>query len=233
MNPNAGSQAAPDGGPGQALQTRWSLIERLKDWDDEASWRDFFSTYRGLIYGVACKAGLTDTEAQEVVQETVIAVAKKMPEFKCGCDKGSFKGFLLQITTRRIADQFRKRPRSGQASPESAPSEAPPLRSGPTPDESGTATIERVPDPSGNDLERVWNKEWEKHVIDAALARVKTRADPEQFQMFELHVLREVPVKEVARTLGVTAAQIYFAKYKIARLLKRETARLEKRSEAR
>jgi RNA polymerase sigma-70 factor (ECF subfamily) len=77
--------------------------------EDEASWREFFDTYWLLIYSVARKAGLTETEAQEAVQETVISVAKKMPEFNYDPQAGSFKGFLLQTTGWRITDQFRKR----------------------------------------------------------------------------------------------------------------------------
>jgi len=44
--------------------------------------------------------------------------------------------------------------------------------------------------------------------------------------MFELHVLRGQPVREVARKLGVTAARVYFAKYRISKLLKSEIQRL-------
>ncbi|MBI4661895.1 MAG: sigma-70 family RNA polymerase sigma factor, partial [Verrucomicrobia bacterium] len=35
------------------IPTRLSLIERLKNWDDQTSWQDFFNTYWRLIYGVA------------------------------------------------------------------------------------------------------------------------------------------------------------------------------------
>ncbi len=51
----------------QSIGTRHSLLSRLKDWDDQDSWRDFFNTYWKLIYGVAIKSGLTDAEAQDVV----------------------------------------------------------------------------------------------------------------------------------------------------------------------
>src|SRR6266496_3881416 len=34
------------------LPTRWSLLTRLKNWDDQASWQEFFDTYWKLIYGV-------------------------------------------------------------------------------------------------------------------------------------------------------------------------------------
>ena len=65
----------------ELIPTRGALI-RLKDWDGNESWKRFFDTYWKLIYGTAIKLGISDAEAQEVVQETLIAVAKKMNEFK-------------------------------------------------------------------------------------------------------------------------------------------------------
>src|SRR6266446_9439308 len=97
-----------------SIRTLHSLLNRLKDLGDQASWQDFFDTYWRLIYNVAVKAGLTDAEAQEVVQETVIAVARKIAEFKADPAYGSFSAWLMRLTRWRIADQFRKR--VGQAS---------------------------------------------------------------------------------------------------------------------
>ncbi|MBI2924817.1 MAG: sigma-70 family RNA polymerase sigma factor, partial [Verrucomicrobia bacterium] len=54
------------------LSTRRSLITRLKNWDDQEGWREFFQTYWKLIYSVAVKSGLTNEEAEDVVQETVV-----------------------------------------------------------------------------------------------------------------------------------------------------------------
>src|SRR5438309_1164194 len=93
------------------IPTRTSLVKRLKHWDDQDSWRDFFTTYWKLIYGACIKAGLNDAEAQDVVQETVIAVAKKMEDFKYDSAVDSFKGWLLYLTRKRIAMQYRKRER--------------------------------------------------------------------------------------------------------------------------
>jgi len=62
--------------------TRPSLLVRLKDTGDQQSWQEFNDLYRKLIFGFAIKAGLTETEAQEVVQETLIAAAKNLPEFR-------------------------------------------------------------------------------------------------------------------------------------------------------
>src|SRR5438093_6906525 len=96
------------------LATRRSLVERLANWEDQRRWQEFFDTYWKLIYSAARQSGLTDSEAQEVVQETVITVAKNIDKLKYDPAIGSFKGWLLQITRWRIADQFRKR-ESGNA----------------------------------------------------------------------------------------------------------------------
>src|SRR5246127_1749587 len=118
---------------GGLASTRRSLVDRLANWDDQKRWQAFFDTYWKLIYSTARKAGLTDTEAQDVVQETVITVAKKIDKLKYDPAIGSFKGWLLQITRWRIADQYRKR-RPGEAKrPLSA-------------EDRMTATIERVAD---------------------------------------------------------------------------------------
>ena len=206
------------------IPTRWSLLGRLKDSGDDRSWQEFFNTYWRLIYSVALKAGLNDTEAQEVVQETVIAVAKKMPEFKCDPARGSFKGWLLQITWRRIADQRRKRRREGRHLLDQSL-----LTSAATREEgTGTDAVERMADPAGFDLEKVWAEEWEKHLLESALEQVKQQANAEDYQIFDLHVLKKFPVAEVARKLGVKSARVYFAKYKVSAMLKREVQRLER-----
>jgi RNA polymerase sigma-70 factor (ECF subfamily) len=165
--------------PFDPIPTRHSLLNRLKDWGDQTSWQDFFDSYWRLIYNVAVKAGLTDSEAQEVVPETVIAVAKKISEFKADPARGSFSAWLMHTTRWRIADQFRKR--VGQASRLSAAGKAgetPALRS----EDTGlTDAINRVPDPAGVRLEAVWNEEWEKNMISAALERVKSKVSPKQY----------------------------------------------------
>ncbi len=212
--------------PDEFLPTRRSLLARLKDWGDHASWEDFFNTYWRLIYSVAIKAGLSDTEAQDVVQETVLTVAKKIGEFKSDPAIGSFKGWLMLLTRRRIADQFGKQYKVGAAPRLSAAAETATPLSGD--DSTRTSTVERVPDPASFGLDAWWEEEWQKNLLLAATERVKTQVSPKQFQMFELYVMREWPAQKVAATLGVSATQVYLAKHRVGRLLKKEVKRLER-----
>src|SRR5262249_59446262 len=96
------------------IPTRASLLDRLRNPDDSASWNEFYRIYRELIYSVARRASLTEQEAQEVVQDTLISVAKKMPEFTYDPSKDSFKGWLLTVTRWRIRDQLEKRARDAK-----------------------------------------------------------------------------------------------------------------------
>ena len=65
-----------------STQTRPSLLNRLKTGDDAESWQEFYRVYGKLVRDFAIQAGLTDTEADEVEQETAIAVARHFPEFR-------------------------------------------------------------------------------------------------------------------------------------------------------
>jgi RNA polymerase sigma factor (sigma-70 family) len=201
---------------GGLLATRRSLVDRLADWDDRKNWQEFFDTYWKLIYAAARKSGLTEVEAQEVVQETVITVAKKVDKLKYDPAIGSFKGWLLQITRWRIADQFRKRDPVNVA------------RRPRTVDDRLTATIERVPDPQAIDLDAIWEKEWQDNLFAAAITRVKKKVDPKHFQIFDCCVRKEWPSQKVSEQLRVSIGQVYLARHRVSALLKKEIKALEK-----
>ena len=82
------SQAEP--GTDSLLPTRQSLLSRLRDWQDQAGWREFFDSYWRLIYNVARKSGLHDAVAQDVVQNTFIFLTRKMHNCRYDPTRGSF-----------------------------------------------------------------------------------------------------------------------------------------------
>ena len=194
--------------------TRRSLVERLADGGDQRRWQEFFDTYWKLIYSAARQSGLTDTEAQEVVQETVITVAKNIDKLKYDPAIGSFKGWLLQITRWRIADQFRKREPGNVKRPRS-------------PDDRATATIERVPDSRVIDLDAVWEAEWKENLFETAIARVKKQVEPKQYQIFDCYVRKEWPAQKVAERLRINIGEVYLARHRVGALLKKEIRALK------
>jgi len=191
------------------IPTRLSLLTRLKDWNDQEGWREFFDMYWKLIYSFAIKKGLNDSEAQDVVQETIFSVLKNLQSFDS--NKAPFKTWLLHLTDWRITDQMRRRPRNNQ-----------PLRRD---DETGTA--ERVADPKGQSIEQVWNEEYENNLLAAAIERVKRKVDAKQYQVFDLYVFKNWPVTRVARALNINAGKVYLAKHRISRLIRKEIIHLQ------
>jgi RNA polymerase sigma factor (sigma-70 family) len=198
----------------QQIPTRYSLLSRLQNREDQESWKDFFDTYWRLIYSVASRSGLTECEAQDVVQETVITIARDIHKFKRDRSLGSFKGWLRNTVQWRIADQFRKREHASRHMESAARA---PRISDPA----------AIPDPA-NPLETMWQEEWQSNLLAAAMDRVKRRVKEEHYQIFYLYAIKDWPVLKVARATRASVAKIYVVKHRIAALVRDEIRNLEK-----
>jgi RNA polymerase sigma factor (sigma-70 family) len=181
--------------------TRESLLARLKEADQDG-WQRFFDIYGGVIHSLALKAGLGLSEADDVVQETLISVAAEMPDFRYDRSRGSFKGWLFRITRRRVADQFRKRARL-QRHEVALP-----------------AGVDEMADHTEDSLEAIWEEEWRMHLLQTAIDRVKKKVSPGQWQIFDLATLQAWPTDKIITLLGVNRARVYMAKLRVGRLLK-------------
>lgn len=198
------------------MLTRPSLLYRVRDAADAASWNEFNRLYRRLIYGRARRAGLRHADAEEVTQDVFARVAATIQEFDLNPERGSFRGWLMQLTQWRITDKFQ----SLQRHPSSA---ATPASSDAT--STATATIERVPAPVDDEDE--WDREWQQHVLAAALERVARQVKPRHFQAFELFARRGWPVLKVASELRLNPATVYVIRFRLTKLLQTEVLRLK------
>jgi len=197
-------------------KTRKSLIARLKNWEDRRTWEEFYQTYWRLIYSVAMKAGLRSDEAFDVVQETILGIAKQSKKDRYDPSAGSFKSWLLNMTRWRIGDQFRKRKKDTAM-----------VRPDFDDEGRGESIIEQMEDPKGGQLERVWDTEWARNLTAAALDKVKRRVSVKQYQIFDCYVVKGWDTERVARELGVSVTQVYLAKHRVGGVLKKELSQLE------
>lgn len=202
-----------------AARTRRSLIMRLGDWKDQRSWDEFYRTYWRLIFSVATKAGLRDDEAWDVVQETILTIAKQSVKGQYDPSRGSFKMWLWHITRWRINDQFRQR-RKDTASLVTAS------------DGTEREPLADIADPAGDEFSRIWEKEWQENIMKAAIERVKMKVSPQQFQIFDYNVLRGMSAGDVRSRLGVSIAQVYLAKHRVSAVLRKEIAYIRSQEEA-
>jgi RNA polymerase sigma factor (sigma-70 family) len=206
--------STPPDAPTSSLATRPSLLRRVRAWDDTASWNEFHRLYRKLIYGLARRSGLSHADAEDVTQDVFKRVAETIHQFESNPERGTFRGWLMNLTRWRIADRFAARPKGERLAGGDRDFTA----------TGGTGTLERLPAPDTVDAE--WEREWQRHLLDAACERLARRVKPRHFQVFELYVRRRTPVLQVARELGLDPASVYLIGSRLTRQLKAEVATL-------
>ena len=189
-----------------SLHTSVTLLSALRDMRDHSSWQNFHTLYRPMLLSVALRSGLSEQDAHDVVQDAIIEVAKEMPTFRYNRTRGRFKGWLLTIVRRRIANFWRSKhyrhngeqvPREQLVEPSNIDTSA----------------------ETGSEFERLWDEEWHAHALRVAEEHVKHEVEPLQFQAFQLHVIKGVAAGETARRLGIKLMEVYWAKYRIGRLM--------------
>jgi RNA polymerase sigma-70 factor (ECF subfamily) len=204
------------GNDNDSLATNWALVRKIASPTcDEQTWTEFYGLYRRLVYGVGRSMGLSHDEAEDAVQDTMTSMLAKLPDFEADPGRGSFRSWLLKIARWRIGDVLRDRP-----------ARKPEKQNGGD-DTAQTSTEERRPDPATVDLDALWEEQWKKSLYEEAVARVRQQVRPEQFQIFDFYVIREMPVLRVAKSLGVNLGSVYLARHRILKLIRIEVKRLQ------
>lgn len=150
-----------------------------------------------------------------MVQETMISVAKHMPDFKYDRSIGSFKAWLLNMTRWRITDQFRKRRRLASDNSSDAMN-------------ADTRLTDKMIDPTSDSLDKLWDAEWGKNLFNAAVDKVKRRLDPQKYQIFDFYVNKEWSPEKIAKSFSVPIGQVYLAKHRVTEMIAEEVKKLER-----
>jgi RNA polymerase sigma-70 factor (ECF subfamily) len=193
----------------ELIPTKASLLGRLKNSKDQASWQEFFDTYSSLVYDVARQAGFNDDDAKDVLQGTMDSVAEQMPKFQYDPEKGSFKSWLQQLIRLQIISRTLKR----------RPSTAAPVRE--------SSAMESVP--SGRALDQIWETEWKTNLQNAAVTNVKRRLDPKRYQIYDLEVNKQWPAEKIAAVMSLSVNEVTAAKQNITEMIQAEVKRLEEK----
>ncbi len=211
-----------------SLRTRPSLLNRLKQSEDSESWQEFYRVYGKVVRDFALHAGLSDSEADEVVQETAIAMARHLPTYTYNPRACRFKTWLLNQASWRIKDQLKKRHHNPAWTPSGRDVEPQASAADHT---ARTATINRVPDANAPNLDALFEERWRSTLLTMALERVKQKFSLKHFQAFDLLVLKQWPASEVARSLGLTLANVYVIRHRISAAIKKDIKQLDRELE--
>lgn len=191
-----------------AQTTDPSLIAAAKDWRDDANWREFFDRYAPAIRRHACASGLSEAEAEDVVQETMLKVARYLPSFKYDRTVCKFRTWLNQIVNQRIFEALHRRHRSGFSEVSLDQ-----LRE----------VVHATDAPTGDPVVQA---EVDHRLLEACLARVRARVNPRHWQVFEAHALHGLSAEDTARRHATTAANVWVVRHRLVKALRAEWVNL-------
>lgn len=183
--------------------TRPSLLERLRDGDDQHAWKEFDDRYRELILRYGRRSGLQPADCQDVRQKVMMGLSSALPSFVYEPELGRFRDYLGAAVRNAIRRHQARRGRRGEVSLGEV-------------DESSFPIAEEA-------WVEVWNEEWMLHHYRRAMKRVRRDVAPKSLRIFE-GLLEGRGVEELARLHATTTDAVYKVKQRVRARLKEVVA---------
>jgi RNA polymerase sigma-70 factor (ECF subfamily) len=188
--------------------TRATLLARLRhDPLNDGAWDEFVEHYGRHIYRWCRQWGLQDADAEDVTQEILLKLARKLREFTYN-PESSFRGWLKTVAHHAWRDfvDGRNHARS-------------------TGDERIWELLQSVE--ARDDLIQKLEEAFDFELLEAAKVQVRLRVAPHTWEAFQLMAIEGRPATEVADKVQMQVAMVYVAKSKVKKMLQEEIQKLE------
>ena len=187
-------------------RTDASLLGRLReDPSDQVAWNTFVQRYGPKIYGWCRHWSLQPADAQDVTQDVLYLLAKRLRSFAYDPAR-SFRAWLKTVTHHAWQDFLTARKRA----------------------DAGSAVVRWLQgQAASDDLERRLAEEFDREILAEAMARVRLRVEPHTWEAFCLLALEGMSGAEAAPQVGMQVAMTYVAKSKVVQMLREEIRKLE------
>jgi RNA polymerase sigma-70 factor (ECF subfamily) len=190
-------------------ETGPTLLGKLRqDPADQAAWGRFVGYYGPKLHRWCRQWGLQDADAQDVTQTVLVKLAEKMRSFRYDPAR-SFRGWLKTLTHHALSDFLESRRRPGRGSG----------------DDQILALLEKVE--ARADLVQRLEEEFDRELLEEAMARVRLRVRPRTWEAFRLTALEGLSGAAAAERLGMKVATVFVAKSEVQKKLAEETRALD------
>lgn len=178
-------------------QTRQSLLVRLQGQTSDA-WIEFLAIYEQAILNYARSRGLQDADANDVTQEVLAAVTKKVETWDPSEHRGTFRGWLFRVARNIAVDLTRAQSKSAR----------------PSGDSQVARILSEAEDRDSGEAE-VFRAEYRRKVFQWAADRIRPEVKDSSWQAFWLTSVDGQKAEDVANQLGLSVGAIYAAKFRI------------------
>jgi RNA polymerase sigma-70 factor (ECF subfamily) len=186
-------------------QTSLTLMDLLRRYPKDAgAWDRFVRRYRPKIYGWCRDRGLQEADAEDVAQDVIAILTRKMASFRYDPSR-RFHAWLKTITYHALSDLIASRCRA--------------IGERPTP---FLETIE-----ARANLERRLDELFDRELLELAIARVRERVAAPTWDAFRLTTFEGHSGAEASQLLGIPVASVFVSKHRVQKMLREEIARLE------
>jgi RNA polymerase sigma-70 factor (ECF subfamily) len=183
-------------------ETRQSLLFRARAGEQNA-WKDLTDLYRPLIIGWLNRQGVPAGDLDDLTQDVLLRVVKHLPAFEHSGRRGAFRAWLRTIVCSRTMDYWHA---IGAGTPGQGGSGA-------------AAALQQLADPD-SDLNRRWDEEHDRYVLDCLLDLVQEEFEPTTLKAFRRLALDGASGAEVAQELGLSVAAAYVAKSRVVQRIR-------------
>lgn len=177
-----------------------SLFDRLRQPGDDSAWLRFAEICTPLLHRWARHLGLQTSDANDLVQEVMLLLVAKMPEFHYDPSR-SFRNWLCSVATNKWREMNRRRCEVTLDKPDAA--------------------LDRLESPESSAF---WEAEFRQHLATVALATMQQHFEPNTWRACWETVVNGRPAADVGRELGMTEGAVYVAKWRVIRRLRQELA---------
>jgi RNA polymerase sigma factor (sigma-70 family) len=190
------------------FQTRPSLIARVRDRADGASWSEFYEFYQPLLMRYLRSLGLKEHDASDVRQDVFIRLWHSLPTFELYSKQGRFRTYLWKLTYSALVDGARRIKVRRQAEEEW-------VKRFLVADETESRQMQR-------ELEEINHQQ----ILEKVLPLVQSASSSTAWSCFEQRVLRGRPALAIADELGISTDNVYVQSSRVMKRVRSQCDRL-------
>jgi RNA polymerase sigma-70 factor (ECF subfamily) len=191
-------------------ETRASLLLKIADAGDHQAWDEFVRLYRPAVYQMGCRQGLQHADAEELAQETLMAVARAVDRWEPSTQRGAFRSWLSRIARNLAINLLTRRKHQVWGTGRS----------------SMQLQLDKLRDPH-EELSRIFEMEYRRAIFRCAAKQVQSAVTESTWKAFWMTTIEDHPVAAVAAQLGLSAGAVYIARNRVVARLRAEVRRIE------